>query len=256
VNELSSMSKYLRDDSHKIKATKSSKSVKEQKEPGSRNLPKLSLLDILQDKNFYEREKLPSQRNHLNDSHIHPIKAAFSPYAHHRLLDDNGIRARGDRTGIFISSLGILPPSLSSSIKLLYLSNNSLTNLHNIQQFKNLETLTVAGNEIAYYEDLIGLKDLSSLTILDLAGNKVTLLPYFYDYILTLCPHLKSLKGYSMTLNEEEFLKAKLNYSKLLSFLSKAIYNEMKNKFVENLALRRNLHLDLKIGKRIYAQIG
>jgi Leucine-rich repeat (LRR) protein len=225
------MSKYSSQVSHKVKTNRSSSNIKVKKDSHSKILSKLSLLDIL-------------QGNHCNKTH---------------LLQGNDIRATGDATGVSIYSLGIFPASLSSSIRLLYLSNNSLVSLNNIQQFKNLETLTVAGNEIAYYEDLVALKDLPSLTSLDLRDNKVTDLPYFYDYILSLCPGLKilikDLTGYSK-INEEKLLEAKLNYSKLLTYLSKAIYNEMKNKFVENLALRRNLHLDLKIGKRIYAQVG
>lgn len=177
----------------------------------------------------------------------------ISTQQHNNNNNDHLNRDLGDRlTAVTkeIHYIGKIPEIIALKIKKLFLSSNLLMSLTALEQFKNVETLSLANNQLSYYEDLIPLKTLECLTSLTLQGNLICNLPYYYDYILYLCPHLlffddSYLPSYSSLKRQQLFIQVKLNYQKLTNFLSKAIYNEMRNSFVFNLIQKRLLHVEL-----------
>ena len=97
-------------------------------------------------------------------------------------------------TGSGVQQINILPPKMTSSLH-LYISYNSIKDLTNIGQFKNLESLLMDFNEISRIEDLEPLSQLKRLTVLHLEGNPVCDLPLWDFYVLKLCPKLRILNG-------------------------------------------------------------
>jgi hypothetical protein len=148
-----------------------------------------------------------------------------------------------------IQLIGKLPPQVALKVNQLLLSMNGLATLNMIDQFKNLDTLYVANNDIRFFEDILQIKSLGSLKKLALTDNPITALPYYKDYVLFLCSNLIQLDGRNLpaqSIKRQQILQeAKLNYQKLMNFLSKCIYNEMRNLFIINLVNKRIMHLEL-----------
>ena len=82
-----------------------------------------------------------------------------------------------------------------TQIHTLYLSNNRLTSLQNIDQFKNLSALFLECNRIERIDALYPLRNLPQLTKLNLDLNPVTKLPLFFAHVLRLCPKLENFNN-------------------------------------------------------------
>lgn len=97
-------------------------------------------------------------------------------------------------TGGDITEIDILSPQLAQALS-LFVSNNSITSLVNITQFRSLERLLIEYNELRYIDDLYPLAELQKLRELRLQGNPLCNLPLFVVYVLYLLPNLMNLNG-------------------------------------------------------------
>jgi hypothetical protein len=86
-----------------------------------------------------------------------------------------------------MSCLDALPAALAQRVKVLYLSNNSLSSLQGIQQFSNITTLSLANNSVRYIHHLAPLASLPLLERLALEGNVVTGMPFYRELVLGIC---------------------------------------------------------------------
>lgn len=121
--------------------------------------------------------------------------------------------------GCYLTEIDLLPSKVSSLVQILYLSNNSLTSLVNIQQFRCLTCLSLANNSLRYLHSLAPLSNLLSLEKLSLEGNVVTHMPYYREVVLGLCYNsradglsLKSLD--SSPVSPEEKRNCRVNFRK------------------------------------------
>ena len=201
--------------------------------------PKLSLLDILRSNTGV----ITVQSKSNNNNNGNQSSSNFNVPIKNELGD------RLSAVGREIHMIGPIPENIGLKIKKLYLSTNLLSNLNSVQQFRNVETLAVSNNQIRYYEDILELKSLEKLASLTLKGNHITSLPFYEDYVLFLCPNLSFFDGKMLPnqsiKRQQLYQEAKLNYQKLMNFLSKCIYNEMRNSFISNLVQKRIMHLEL-----------
>jgi len=108
------------------------------------------------------------------------------------LLAINPLELRA--TGSGVTEIDVLPKNLSDS-KILYISDNNISKLDNIEQFKHLEVLSINSNRIKWIEELYRLSELKKLTNCSLIGNPVTELPMWNIHILKVCPSIKILNG-------------------------------------------------------------
>lgn len=123
--------------------------------------------------------------------------------------------------GCYITEIDMIPEKISSIIKTLYLSHNSLTSLQNIQQFKYLTSVSLANNSIRYLHLLTPLSSLVLLEKISLEGNIVTHMPYYREIIIGLCSSslnhsqnllLESID--SIPITSEEKVQSRVNYRK------------------------------------------
>eukprot|EP01138_Halocafeteria_seosinensis_P009019 gb/GECG01009218.1/.p1 GENE.gb/GECG01009218.1/~~gb/GECG01009218.1/.p1 ORF type:complete len:1930 (+),score=269.15 gb/GECG01009218.1/:1-5790(+) len=93
-----------------------------------------------------------------------------------------------------ITSLDKLP-SLSGRISTIYLSANYLQSLQHIDQFQNVQRLSLQDNLLGATNALEWLSKLNRLTHLRLSGNPVAQSPCYREEVITTLPSLKSLDG-------------------------------------------------------------
>lgn len=113
-----------------------------------------------------------------------------------------------------------LPDELCELVENLYLSNNFLRSLENIEQFSRLAVLSLSNNLLRYLDDLQPLQHLTLLTRLSLLGNAVVHMPYYREHVTSLCPSLGSLDDKTVSADERARLpvaiaEAKSRYSQL-----------------------------------------
>lgn len=122
--------------------------------------------------------------------------------------------------GSYLTDIDQLPEKLSSLVRILFLSNNSLTSLGNLQQFSYLTTLSLTNNSIRYLHQLCPLSSLPFLEKISLEGNVVTHMPYYREILIGLCSgsdqsnqfRLKCVDSLPLTREEKE--KSRLNFRK------------------------------------------
>jgi len=142
--------------------------------------------------------------------------------------------------GLQIQEIGHLPTHVVFSdrglnidvVKTLFLSNNYITSLDLIEQFRNLEILSVTNNMICYLENIASLQYLPYLRKLSLTGNGITKLPYYEEFVYHFCPQLESLDGRKIT--EDDKARLKMSYSLAKSYYQKAIGNATRNTLLQN----------------------
>lgn len=136
-----------------------------------------------------------------------------------------------------------IPSSLIAEIHTLYLSNNHVYSLVGLSQFNNLRVLSVANNNIRYYEDLDVLSKLNHLERLNLDRNPVTYLPYYREYVITLCPKLIILDD--CKLNDYEIEHCKENISKLRNYIDQFALIVLRNTMLSHYIMKRLCHESL-----------
>jgi Leucine-rich repeat (LRR) protein len=133
-----------------------------------------------------------------------------------------------------------IPSSLIAEIYTLYLSNNHLYSLVGLPQFINLRVLSVANNNIRYYEDLDILSKLKHLEKLTLDKNPVTYLPYYREYILALCPKLTALDD--CKLNNHELSHSRDNIAKLRNYIDQFALVILRNTTLSHFIMKQLCH--------------
>lgn len=150
---------------------------------------------------------------------------------------------RVSSVGAQIDLIGVVPPSIASKAKKLFLSNNNIRSLQNIQQFSNLETLSLTHNDLKYLEELYHLKELTRLRKLALEGNLVTKVPFYRDFVLGHCAHLQELDGKSIS--QEDRMRSTLNFRRACLFISRAITNAVRNSLLGQIVTVRLAHSEM-----------
>lgn len=139
----------------------------------------------------------------------------------------------------------ILPDKglIVDEVKILFLSNNYITSVDMIDQFRNLETVSLANNMICYFENISALQYLPSLKKLSLTGNGLTKLPYYEEFVHHFCPSLESLDGQRIASDT----KAKLNmsYSIAKAYYQKAIGGATRNTLLQHVLFLSICHQKL-----------
>ncbi|CAM9585559.1 unnamed protein product, partial [Chrysoparadoxa australica] len=150
-----------------------------------------------------EGEKLPSKLKPPSyaQSKLHN-KTVCRPFSLGQALAtlSNLVSAKGGKVaavGKFITSLEGVPRSLHSTLRTLFLSNNSLKGLDGLQSFQLLNTLSVANNLVRYTTDLWPLGYLRALEALSLQGCPVADMPYYrwHHCVFLLPDSLRELDG-------------------------------------------------------------
>lgn len=107
-----------------------------------------------------------------------------------------------------ISEIDKVPSTLLTKVQTLYLSNNNIVSLDNIEQFTHLQNLSVTNNLIRYLSDLRSIALNKQLEKISLEGNVVTGMPFYRQYVVGLCPRLLVLDGTNVTTDERSSSKS------------------------------------------------
>ena len=106
-----------------------------------------------------------------------------------------------------------------SQIKTLYLGNNKISELPVADWgpfTSSLQCLSLVNNLLKNLDNLRSLALLKNLQKLSLTGNKVTKLPGYRDYVISICPNLSLLDG--VLVSQEDRIQAKArNYRSRLT---------------------------------------
>lgn len=128
-----------------------------------------------------------------------------------------------------------LPPSIAEAIRTLYISNNNMKTLQGIEKYYQLRVISCANNYIRYLGDLKYLKQIPFIEKVSFTGNPVSLMPFYREYLISLCPNLLSIDGHTISWKERtdaksSSQKAQLFYSQLrLTALRNCILLHIKN---------------------------
>lgn len=83
------------------------------------------------------------------------------------------------------------------------LEDNQITNLNKFPDLANLMEMYLANNRIPTSREVLNIKHLSKLIILDMCGNPLTKDPNYRIYSLYHLKKLKVLDGIAVELNEQ-----------------------------------------------------
>lgn len=158
--------------------------------------------------------------------------------------------------GSNISVIDKVPSTLITKVQTLYLSNNHITTLDGIEQFQQLRCLSVANNLIRYLSSLRPLKQSHSLERLSLEGNTVTGMPFYRQYVISLCPNLLNLDGVAVSREERNVDRS--TERQLSAFYDQLRLNELQNIVLRNLCMQLNLRAEFSrvvLGKFRYVPI-
>ena len=132
---------------------------------------------------------------------------------------------------------------MTSHVKKLYLSNNSVMSLNGIDQFPSVINLSIANNEIRYLEQLQSLQYLTQLEKLSLEGNFVASTPFYRCIVLHMCSHLETLDGITVTSHERDHVIQK--YSDIENFYQGSRTSELRNAILTHLTNILRCHDEL-----------
>ena len=116
--------------------------------------------------------------------------------------------SRGDclkLVGQGITHVDLLPEH-SCGFRKLFLSCNRIAKLKNIVQFGRAEMISLAGNQIADFSQVVHLRRCPKLRTLNLSENPVNHLPFYRSHCLQLLPELTSLDSLKVTAQEREMV--------------------------------------------------
>ena len=142
-----------------------------------------------------------------------------------------------------LSSIDGLPPSIAVKLKTLYLSNNNLMSLNGVDQFRFLSSISCANNLLRYLGELRALSVLEYLEKVVLDGNIVTTMPFYREYILELCPSIKSIDG--IRVSPEERANSKIVARKAQAFYEQMRLNELRNCILDRTSRLLSCHVEL-----------
>lgn len=165
------------------------------------------------------------------------VNEPFSMRTIREAWQDNNPSLEGSKlslVGDSITAIGELPPSLTSRVQTLYLSNNNIASLGGIDQMKGLRSLSMANNLMRYLGQLQVLGEMSVLEKLSLEGNPVSNMPFYRMCVLSLCPHLVVLDGKKVTIEERRLVSGSMG--KINQHFETLRKNELKNVVLLHLA--------------------
>jgi hypothetical protein len=148
-------------------------------------------------------------------------------------LKDNGTKIHASNKQIGV--IDKLPATnVAHRVQNLYLSGNELVTLHGVETFPNLKVLSLTENFVRHFSGIHSLNRLPHLEMLSLYNNPVVNMPFYREYVLTLCPKLARLDNVGVTGNERLRLKqwtgkAEVYYSTMrLNELRICVLNHMR----------------------------
>jgi hypothetical protein len=112
--------------------------------------------------------------------------------------------------GCSICIVDSLALKLTSSLKIVYLSNNNIKRIEGIEQFQSCQSLSLANNLVRYLDELQPLQKLLRLEKLSLEGNPVTGMPYYKEYLLSLCTRLTVLDGARVSVEDRLLIRGRI----------------------------------------------
>lgn len=147
----------------------------------------------------------------------------------------------------YITEIDILPIKMISNVTILYLSNNSLSSLVNLQQFKYIKHLSISNNSLRYLYTLSPISSLSFLEKLSLEGNIVTHMPYYREVIIGLCStgsncSLDILD--SIRISAEEKANSRANYKKCCTQIEQLRCNSLRVAILDHMQKLFSCHAE------------
>lgn len=136
-----------------------------------------------------------------------------------------------------------LPLVITSNIVTLYLSNNYLKDLENIEVFSSLRNLSVANNCIKYYHEVKSLRSLQLLEKLCLDGNPICFLPFYREIIIDMCPQLHVLDDRKVSIAERKL--STILRKKFVTMLEVMNLNELHIAVISHIYFLRKCHLQM-----------
>ena len=142
-----------------------------------------------------------------------------------------------------VNVIDLVPPQFRHA-DTIYLTNNRLANLTNIGQFKNLQTLSLAHNDISSINQLKPLLQCTLLKYLKLEGCPVCDLPFYRLHVIRQFNKIKSLK----VLDKDEIFRKEKMAAKYVVEKEGQMYKKMFRNFYTIYKLKRLLfHLKLHL---------
>lgn len=142
-----------------------------------------------------------------------------------------------------INKVDDISRQLGVKVKTLYLSNNSISSLVGIEIFSSVVNASISHNLIRYLEELQPLAKLKHLEKLSLDGNVVTAVPYYRDFVISLCKGLQTLDGVKIT--NAERASANLGSRKLESIFQQLRLNELHSCVLSHLQNRLKCKIEM-----------
>ena len=155
----------------------------------------------------------------------------------------------GDRlslVGADVKRIDLLPERIALIVKSLYLSNNYIHSLDNIDQFQNLRVLSLSNNSVRYVDDLNSIAGLTRLERLSLSGNIVCKMPYYREHLIALCPNLKSIDG--VNVSGMDHARAEVLHFKAKTLYEQLGVNEFRNCVLIHISKLLSCHVELSNG--------
>ncbi len=136
-----------------------------------------------------------------------------------------------------VVTLDAIPENIANKIHTLFLSNNHLTSLNGIAQFKNVTTLSISYNNLSYLDDLSQLEKLRCLEKLSVQGNIVALMPHYRDFVISMCPKLLYFDNVKVSSDERR--------DAIIQTLDQVSLNELHRVVLRHFFFLRRCHIDL-----------
>lgn len=146
--------------------------------------------------------------------------------------------------GLNIHIIDAVPAILAASVRVLYLSENSICRLVGVEQFSNTVTLSVKNNGIRYLDEIRPLSLLRRLNKLSMEGNPVTRLPYYREHVIVSCPSLTILDDKSVS--SEERSSATREFYRNTAYYDQLRINELRNCVILHIRNLIACHLELQ----------
>lgn len=145
--------------------------------------------------------------------------------------------------GLDIHFIDILPSKIVESVKTIYLSNNYLVNLANLDQFSKAEAASLMNNSIRYLDELQTLSCLKNLKSLSLQGNVVSKMPFYREHVVCMCPSLTLLDDEKVTADYREKCQSKLLV--ISTFYDYLRVNELRNGVLVHICKMMECHVEI-----------
>jgi len=134
-------------------------------------------------------------------------------------------------------------PRRFAGVETLLLSNNLISDLGQISQFRALKSLSLANNRLEKLTQLLPLRALKELEMVYFDGCPVCLLPTYRDFVIDMLPSLRSLDAKDVY--EQERTQARLSLKQLNRMMDLLIVNEEEGTKLEHLQKQLTVHQEM-----------